>query len=167
MICIGIDSGAQGCLCELDVEEKTARYLKIPYRDDGVINGFKIERAFEGFANAHKVVIEKVQGRGGWGATQCFSMGKNYGMLLGLLHHVPITLVQPSTWQKRIHKGIHGTTAKDRSAAVFASLNPSFGSIKKSDNGLIDAFLIARWALDEARIIYRDDWTFIDLEDSL
>ena len=32
-------------------------------------------------------------------------------------------------------------------------------------NGLIDAFFIARWALDEARIIYQDDWTFIDLED--
>ena len=162
---ISVDSGAQGYFCELDVYEKTARYLKIPYREDSVINGFKIDSVFEGFASAHKVIIEKVQGRGGWGATQCFNMGKNYGMLLGLLHHVPITFVQPPAWQKRIHKGVKGVTAKDRSMSVFASLNPSFGDIKKTMNGLVDAFFIARWALDEARIIYQDDWTFIDLED--
>lgn len=162
---VGIDSGALGCICELDVYEKTARYLKIPYREDGVINGFLIERAFEGFANSHKIIIEKVQGRGGWGATQCFGMGKNYGQILGLLHHVPVTFVQPQTWQKRIHKGVKGTTAKDRSFSVFSSLNPSFGDLSKKDNGLVDSFLIARWALDEARIIFRDDWTFINAGD--
>jgi hypothetical protein len=169
MRCIGIDTGSTGVICELDVYEKTARYLKIPYRDDGIINGFKIDQTFEGFANVHKIVIEKVQGRGGWGATQCFSMGKNFGMLLGLLHHVPLTFVQPPTWQKRIHKGVKGVTAKDKSFSVFASLNPSFpfelNKTNKVHTGIIDAFFIARWALDEARIIYQDDWTFIDLED--
>lgn len=160
---IGIDCGAAGCVCELDVVERTARYLNLKYRPDGVINGFVIEQAFEGFANSHKVVIEKVQGRGGWGATQCFNMGKNYGQILGLLHHVPVTFVQPQTWQKTIHKGVKGTTAKERSLSVFSSLNPTFGEIRKKDNGLIDAFFIARWSLDEARIIYRDDWHFIDL----
>lgn len=160
---IGIDSGSTGAICELDVYEKTVKYLKIPYREDMVINGYEIEKAFEGFTQAHKVVIEKVQGRAGWGSTQCFNFGKNYGMILGLLHHIPITLVQPQTWQKRIHKGIHGATAKDRTAAVFASLNPSFGKIRKCDNGIVDAFFIARWALDEARIIYHDDWSFINL----
>ncbi len=160
---VGIDPGALGCICELDVYEKTARYLNIPYRKDGIVDGFEIEQAFEGFDHVHKLVIEKNLGRSGWGATQCFNMGRNYGMLLGLLHHVPITLVQPQTWQKRIHHGVHGATAKDRSNSVFASLNPNFGKIAKRDSGLIDAFFIARWALDEARIVYHDDWHFMDL----
>ena len=162
---IGIDSGSAGSICELNVLEKTARYLRMPYREDNIINGYKIEQAFEGFDGIHKIIIEKVQGRAGWGATQCFGMGKNYGMLLGLLHHLPLTFVQPPTWQKRVHKGVAGVTAKERSASVFASLNPSFGQIRKCDNGLIDAFLIARWGLDDMRIIYHDDWNFINLEE--
>jgi hypothetical protein len=142
--------------------------MAIPYRDNGVIDGFKIEKAFEGFINIHKTIIERVQGRGNnvkWGATQNFGMGKNYGQILGLLHHVPLTFVIPQTWQKKVHKNVKGLTPKERSASAFASLNPSFGEMKKSMNGLVDAFLIARWALDEARIVFFDDWNFIDMED--
>jgi len=166
MIVVGIDPGKDGVICALDVAERTASYLDIPYREDGIINGFMIERVFEGFASAHKILIEKVQGRGGWGATQCFNFGKNYGMLLGLLHHVPLHHVQPNAWQKSIHKGVKGATAKDRSKSVFRSLNPSFRDIKKTDSGLIDAFLIARYGLEQSRVVFSDDWNFINLEDN-
>ena len=159
----GIDTGAKGCICLLDVVEKTASYLKLPYRDDGIINGYLIEKLFEGFNGVNRVVIEKVQGRGGWGATQTFNFGKNYGMVLGLLHHLPLTFVQPAEWQKAIHKGIAGATAKDRSLSVFASLNPSFGQVRKCDEGLVDSFFIARWSLEKSRMVFCDDWNFINM----
>jgi hypothetical protein len=163
---IGIDSGKSGYFCELNVKEKTARYLKIPYRADNVIDGHLIERTFEGFANVDKIVIEKIGRAGNWGSTQIIEYGKNYGMLLGLLHHVPLHYVAPKTWQAKVHRGVSGITAKEKSASFFASINPSFDrKITKANNGLVDAFLIARWILDDMRAVYRDDWTFIDLGD--
>lgn len=164
---VGIDTGSKGCICLLDVEERSASYLRMPYRDDGIINGYLIEKCFEGFTDVHRVVIEKVQGRGGWGATQLFNFGKNYGMVLGLMHHLPLTFVQPTEWQKHIHKGVKGATAKDRSLSIFTSLNPSFGQVRKCDEGLVDAFFIARWSLEKSRVVFKDDWNFINLGDLL
>jgi hypothetical protein len=72
-------------------------------------------------------------------------------------------------WQKIQHRNTTGATAKERSASVFASLNPTFvsGSRRKIPDGLIDAFLIARWGLIDSRIVFRDDWRFINLEEKL
>ncbi len=167
MRCIGIDTGAMGCICELNDAEKTARYLNLTYREDGVINGYAIERAFEGFANVHKVVIEKIHTNyGKMGEKQKAGMMKNYGQMLGLLHHVPINFVDPHRWQSRQHRGASGLTAKERSFAAFSSLNPNFGKLrKKADSGLVDAFLIARWGLEDSRVIFFDDWNFINLEE--
>jgi hypothetical protein len=169
MIIVGIDSGKEGYFCELNESDGTCNYLKIPYRDDGIINGFKINRAFENFGNTHKIILEKVKGRGGWGATACFNFGKNYGQLLGILNGEPLVFVNPLMWQKIQHRNTTGATAKERSASVFASLNPTFvsESRRKIPDGLIDAFLIARWGLIDSRIVFRDDWRFFNLEEKL
>ncbi len=169
MIVIGIDSGKNGCFCELDCVVGTCRYIKIPYRDDNVINGYRLNEAFNHFNHAHKMIIEKTRGRAGWGATACFNFGKNYGQLLGLLHAQPLVFVNVQMWQKHQHKNVSGETAKERSASVFASLNPTFvsRSKRKINDGLIDAFLIARWGLLDSRVVFRDDWNFINIEDEV
>lgn len=169
MVVIGIDSGKEGYFCELNDVEGTCRYLKIPYRDDGIINGWRVKKAFNEFNNARKIVLEKVRGRGGWGATACFNFGKNYGMLLGILHTEPLIFVNPQMWQKMQHKNTTGANAKEKSASVFSSVNPTFVSEhkRKIPDGLIDAFLIARWSLIDSRVVFRDDWKFIDIEGEL
>ena len=171
---LGIDTGSKGYYCVLDPEQRTAEYMRIPYRADGVMNCHKLDHAFEGFGNIHKIYIEKVIGRGGaikdgganWGASQNFGLGFNYGQVMSYMSNCPITLVMPKQWQKLCHdhsvKGL-GITAKERTRARFDQLNPSYGGIIKSHDGLHDAFFIARYGLLQMRINFRDDWNFIEL----
>jgi len=172
--CVGIDTGSKGCFVMLDTIEKTASYLNIPYRKDGIINGTAIAKAFDAFMDVSRIYIEEVKGRGftpncstavNWGAKQTLTMGKNYGMVLGTMQYLPMVIVQPKTWQKNAHKGIKAPTAKEKTLAAFDRLNPSYGGIAKSENGMADAFFIARHALDELGIQYSDDWNFINLGD--
>jgi hypothetical protein len=80
------------------------------------------------------------------------------------MQYLPMVIVQPKTWQKNAHKGIKAPTAKEKTLAAFDRLNPSYGGISKSENGMADAFFIARHALDELGVQYSDDWNFINLE---
>ncbi len=171
-----MDCGLKGYFCCLDTAERTASYLKIPYRADGIINSHKIDHCFEGFSGIHRIYIEKVIGRGSmggekganWGAAQNFGMGFNYGQMMAVMSYWPITLVTPKQWQKKCHdhsvKGM-GITAKERTQARFDQINPSFGGISKNKDGLFDSFFIARYGLIDMSIDFCDDWNFIDLGD--
>jgi hypothetical protein len=170
----GIDPGRNGYICVLDPVEKTAEYLKIPYRPDGIINGHMIVDVFKDFHHVHAIYIEKVIGRGGaikdgganWGASQNFGLGFNYGQLLATMSFMPHTLVTPQQWQKHCHTASlrgSGITAKEKTLARFIQLNPSFVNPIKSHDGLYDSFFIARYGLVTQGIQFTDDWNFIDL----
>jgi hypothetical protein len=165
---VGIDSGSKGCICVLDTQEKTAKYLYLPYRKDDVLNGRLIDITFECFSGVDRMTLEKVQGRGGgdtkWGATQTFGFGRNYGMILMYLSYYPHHLVVPQVWQKAAHKLAHGITAKEKTQSAFDRLNPSYGGIATSENGLADAFFIARYGLDQLGCHYTDDWNFFNMK---
>ncbi len=172
----GIDPGLRGHYCVLDPEEKTAKHLRIPYRPDGIIDGNKIIDVFEGFHHVHALYIEKVMGRGGmvkdgganWGATQNFGLGFNYGQLLATMSFMPHTLVRPQQWQKLCHTTSNRKSdlpAKEKTRIRFVQLNPSFGHAIKANDGLYDAFFIARYGLITHGIQFTDDWNFIDMED--
>jgi hypothetical protein len=165
---VGVDSGSKGCICLLDVEEKAAKYLLLPYRKDGSIDGRSIDISFECFENVNRIYLEKVHGRGGddcgWGASQSFGFGRNYGVILQYLSYYPYHLVSPQAWQKPAHQGISRPTAKERTRAAFQMLNPSFGVISNSDDGLIDSFFIARYALQQLGVAFCDDWSFFNMK---
>jgi hypothetical protein len=72
-------------------------------------------------------------------------------------------LVAPSTWQRNIHMGCEGITTKEKTMSAFDKINPSFGGIKSSQNGLSDAFFIARYGLSPLHGKFRDDWNFINM----
>lgn len=163
-ISIGIDPGALGAIVMLDSEEKTAKWGFIPYRHDKLINSRELFKAFNHFHGYDRITVEKLIGRGGdakWGAQQNFGLGANYGKILQVLEMYPLYLASPCTWQRLAHYEVNGKTAKDKTLAAFDRLNPSYGGIKKSHNGLADAFFIARYGLDCLKCKYSDDWNFI------
>lgn len=159
---IGIDPGKKGAICFLNTETSTATYLEIPYRPDGLIDFKIINEAFL-FAHQDHIYIEKVSGRDGWGAVQCFSFGANCGMIRQWCWDKPHTLIVPKTWQKIAHIGTSAETAKLRSSQSFFRLNPNT-NIKKSQDGIIDAFHIARYGLFQYRAQFSDNWEFIKHE---
>jgi hypothetical protein len=155
---IGIDPGCKGCIVELDSETRTARCLDLPYRTDKIINFFKVNDSFD-FNRASMIYLEHVKGRGGWGATQVFTFGTNYGQVLGFLYDKQHTLLNPKEWQKIAHFGCFGDNPKLKSWESFQKLNPN-SKIGKTKDGLIDAFHIARYGLFYYHAQFKDDWKF-------
>lgn len=158
---IGIDTGSKGCIVELNTEAQEARYLELPYRQDKIIDFDQVKRSFD-FGSTTMIFLEYVRGRSGWGATQMFTFGCNYGQILGFLYDKPHTLVGPKTWQKIAHCGCLSGIPKLRSRESFQRLNPQ-SSVKKSQDGLIDAFHIARYGLFAYHAKFRDPWEFTKL----
>jgi hypothetical protein len=158
---IGIDPGKHGCIVALDSDTHEAHWLNMPFREDGILDlgiiNTKVKPYWSGM-----IYLEKVHGRSGWGATQVFGFGVNYGQVLGWLHDKPHTLITPKKWQSIAHVGTFGENPKLRSHQSFIRLNPST-TIRKKDNGLIDAFHIARFGLFFNGVQFRDDWEFIGL----
>jgi len=56
---IGVDPGKKGCLVELDINEKTARWMNLPWREDKLLNHALLRNNFD-FSEAHYIYIEKV-----------------------------------------------------------------------------------------------------------
>lgn len=157
----GIDPGKKGCFVVLDTDRHIAFWLDTPYRSDGIIDFAKVQDLV-GLDYVDSIFYEKVCGREGWGAVQVFSFGCSYGQILGFLHDKPHTLISPKKWQTIAHVGTCGDNAKQRSYQSFVRLNPS-AKIKKSQDGLIDAFHIARYGLIMLRSKFRDNWEFVEL----
>ena len=158
---IGIDPGFKGCIVELDTLTRTARYLDLPFRTDKIINFHKVKGAFD-FDDASMIYLEHVHGRGGWGASQVFTFGANYGQVLGFLYDKQHTLLNPKAWQKIAHFGTLSEGPKLKSWESFQRLNPNSG-ITKTKDGLIDAFHIARYGLFYYHAKFKDDWKFTKL----
>lgn len=155
---IGIDCGANGAIVQLDLKEQTAHYLKIPYRDDGLIDYRIIEESLM-LHNAF-FFVEKLHGRGGWSSSVTFKLGENYGKMLQCLSAYGFTLVEPQQWQKTAHDGtVMAKKPKDRTKEAFVRLQPHAG-IKH--DGVIDAFFIARYGLLKLKHREPVRWNFID-----
>ncbi len=159
----GIDPGAKGAIVMLDSVEKTAQYLIIPYRDDKVMDKRAVKKAFNNFADVRLIFIEKVGGRGGWASGSTFQFGSNYGQILNEISDHPYMFVSPQVWQKIAWQGEPADEPKVMSAAAFQRLNPSTRMMLKKENGVIDAFHIARYGMINQRERFTDDWNFINL----
>lgn len=158
---IGIDPGFKGCLVELDTDLHRARCLDMPFRADRIIDYNILKNAFN-YSTVNMTFLEKVSGRGGWGANQTFTMGSNYGQILAFLYNKPYTLVVPQKWQQIAHSCTQSEEPKDKSFESFQRLNPKANISRKKD-GLIDAFHIARYGLFTYQIEFKDNWEFIIL----
>ena len=155
---IGIDPGKKGCVVILDSIKGVASWLNMPFRPDGILDLTALNDALLPFSTA-VIYLEKIHGRSGWGATSVFNFGVNYGQVLGWLFDKPHTLITPQKWQYVAHLGTSGESAKEKSYQSFIRLNPG-SKVKKSHDGLVDAFHIARFGLYFHGVDFKDGWDF-------
>lgn len=161
---IGIDPGSKGCIVELDVNEKLVRWMKLPWREDMLLDEYKIRENFD-FGTANYIYIEKVTPNKLFGCGN-FTFGMNYMAVLSMVgQEYPYQLVSPKAWQRKFN-GANGDqkSAKLRTASTFRKLNPSFGPIVKSDHeGLMDAFFIGYYAGVVNNVVMPVDWRFLQV----
>jgi hypothetical protein len=159
---VGIDVGFKGAIVLIDADKKLISWCAIPYRADKIVDFDLLNRRFERFDNVDMIYIEKVIGRGGWGAGPIFAFGINYGQILAHFYNRPTTLLTPTKWQSLAHIGTDEGTAKERSMASFIRLNPN-AEVKKTWDGFVDAFHIARYGAFHYHKINVANWDFLNL----
>ncbi len=146
MIILGIDPGKKGSFCALNTQSKTVAFMPMPLLYDMILD----HKAILKFLTTTKpdiTFLEKVSGRHGWGATQSFNFGCLWGqcVMAAASCDLPLKMITPQSWQKIAHAGCKSAaTPKERSWEAINQLWPDHG-LKKSQDGNIDAFLIA-WA---------------------
>lgn len=141
---LGIDPGKSGAAVYLD---GGARFIC-------GIDFSKTERDVSDFFESRliatpnrKAFIEKVTGRGGWGATQNFRFGQSLGFLRGLLiaHRIPFEEVTPKRWQAALGiKFPKGSTHAERKRVTKARAQELFPDVDITKANA-DALLIAEY----------------------
>lgn len=94
-------------------------------------------------------VVEHVNAMPGQGVTSCFSFGRNFGFILGLLtaFRIPYELVRPQKWKKEFSC----TSDKNTSIEVAQRMFPGVDlrrtpKCQKPHDGIAEALLMASYA---------------------
>lgn len=161
---IGIDPGEYGAVVEIDTLEQIARFMRLPYTPDGLLDRRKLSDNFN-LRRATYVYAEKIGPDPKFGAKGNWTFSHYNTSMLDWISDHAYTLVHPRTWQKRAHMGVSekDKTAKQRTLIAFKRINPNFGEIGKRDDGIFDAFFIARFAGQENNISVPNDLLFIEV----
>jgi crossover junction endodeoxyribonuclease RuvC len=155
---LGIDPGLKGGFVVIDDQSKIVSMSKMPTAHDGKRNAidplfvWQIYRAVHQhaymgisdisqlnlFAALEKIVAFQM------GRTSALNYGEGAGFLkMGLVAaNIPYELVTPQRWKKAL--GIPSGSPKAFSVTKALQLFPS-ADLKKSDDGLADALLMAEW----------------------
>lgn len=143
---MGIDPGAKGCWCTIDTDSNTAKFGKLRYSIDGILDTSFLEDC--------PIYIEKVHAIGHlMSVKSAFSFGVSFGQLLGACSKYSFELVTPQKWQKVCLSGIDCRIKnKLRSVAGFERMFPEF-RIKRLNDNATDAFHIAHYGLKMVGII--------------
>tara|TARA_R100000329_G_scaffold93506_1_gene77896 strand:- start:5437 stop:5934 length:498 start_codon:yes stop_codon:yes gene_type:complete len=148
MIIWGVDIGINGALTMFDVNGGLLEIHDMPIVET---NKKKLVSAhlLTNILKEHygKVYIEKVGARPGQGVSSMFSFGRSAGVVEGVVValDMPISMVTPQTWQRKV--GVqHGKDAsRSRAMEVFPAYSQKFA--RKSDDGRADSALIAYYGL--------------------
>jgi crossover junction endodeoxyribonuclease RuvC len=131
---MGIDPGASGGIAILSEDEQFVLSMKDKTEAD--INDWLVDNP-----KPKMCYLEKVHAMPGQGVTSCFSFGRNYGFLRGLLisRGIPFEDVRPLQWQKYLQcqtKGDKNVT-KAKAQQLFPHL--------KITHAIADSLLIAEY----------------------
>ena len=160
---VGIDPGKDGALVALDFEGKAKRIcLTKEMFTLPVGKGSRREYDAAAMANClvelhalfgvELVVIEKQQARPGNGVSSMFSLGFGTGLWHGVVAAlgIPMQVVHPKTWQKRVLKDVPGQ-GKGRAILLCKQRLPTVcltpGRKRKPHDGIADASCMALYAL--------------------
>ena len=158
---LGIDNGISGAMVMLEDNRVIGRLVMptIP-APNGKGNEYDIATILMALDSwkPERAVIERAQamrlGSEGQvqGVVSTFNIGKNYGIMLGILaaKGIAYEVVHPKTWQKMLFDGIAKDDTKAASAIVAQRLWPGVDwrateRCKKPHDGLTDAACIAEY----------------------
>ena len=155
---IGIDPGKTGAVSCIDIYGKCL-YKKVPMLQTGKKNDYDpsvmveiMERYINRCENGILILIEKVHSMPGQGVASMFNFGMGFGIWQGIIAalKIPFEFVTPQRWKKIMMDGM----PKEKSASILRAkqIYPQLGSLKKSDNGIADAILIARYGMEKYTI---------------
>lgn len=166
MLICGIDPGKTGYLVKLCTGSNWAKKLKLEFDKDGVLD-YQTVNDFLFEDDINLILLEKISGRGGFGATQTFNSGSAFGQIKLLLSMSKLRhrMVLPSKWQDLIHEGVSPKLKpKERSYIAYKQLLPH-GPIRMTrggnvDHNLVDALLIAVYGVFKYGRSELKAWTF-------
>lgn len=138
---VGIDPGKSGAMAIIDSFDIIDI---IPFDIDNYIHALikYIDDA------SYSIYIEQVHAMPGQGVTSMFNFGKNYGMILGVLHGLNLryTEVTPQKWKRKM------CVTKDKKSSIIKAMElyPNANlyrtnRCKVQDNNLAEALLIAHY----------------------
>ena len=103
-------------------------------------------------ATVDLAVIESAQARPGQGVSSMFSIGKGFGLWLGLLAGlgIPYDIVHPRRWSGAMLADVAKGDTEAAAAVVATRLFPALDlraspRCRKLHSGMVDALLIAEW----------------------
>ena len=146
MIICGADPGTKGALVALDSESSYCNHYKLKFdkaKDlelDSLLYWLLLVKP-------ELILLEKVQGRGGWGAGQTFTFGSSFGQLLTVLRSsgCPLKRIPPQSWQKEFH--MHTFKGASPKQSTKLAISQRFPFCPKLHEGVADAFLIAAYGV--------------------
>lgn len=147
MTVIGIDPGLSGAIARTMPDGSVDCWDMPTIEVNGKkrIDAYGLVDAIVRCGPVDMIVVEKVQGVQGSGATSAFSFGHGLGLIEGILVALerPHQLVTPQRWTKDLgvgrDKGEHRRTAQ----RLFPASASMFARVK--DDGRADAALLAWW----------------------
>lgn len=146
---IGIDPGKKGSLAVLHPEGEMHVYptpiIELKKNDYDVGEMYELLVHFK-LRNDMFCVIEKSQAMPGQGVTSMFSIGKGYGIWLGLLNacSIPFVEVHPATWTRTLLRG-SGGQGKERNYSKARQLFPDWKPKFKYEREYADSILLAKY----------------------
>ena len=162
-VVVGIDPGKDGALVAIHFDGKIRR-VELTKEQFTIPIGKGSRREYDAAAMGNclvelhavygidLVVIEKQQAMPGQGSTSMFSIGLGYGLWLGAISTlgIPVQIVHPRTWQKRILRDVPGE-GKGRAVLLCKQRLPELdltpGRKRKPHDGIADAACMSLFGL--------------------
>lgn len=156
---LGVDPGKKGAFVLIDSEKQIITWTKMPlikreYDLRNIACALKHAREYDCM-----VYLEFCNSFGKGGKKSFYVQGIGHGIIRGMLFALELRYreVSPSMWQKVIYAGMpKNLQPKEKAQLVFSQeyqldKDREFPVAKASQEGLIDAFLIAQYGLHQER----------------
>lgn len=151
MIYIGIDVGQSGAIAtifdngNIDLLDMPIITTKSSGKNNREYNIPAIAEYIESRGIKSIIGIESVHSMPKQGVSSCFSFGKGFGILLGIIGtlKIPYELIMPQKWKKEMLSGM----GKDKGASIIKAkqLFPDADIHLKKHDGRAEALLIAQF----------------------
>lgn len=149
-VILGLDPGSEGFCVALSLVNDRAKLWALPTTKLEGVPVINLREVFRTLKVPPVCFVERVVGRGGWGASQNFNFGAAAGGAVSLLVDFgwDVRLVRPADWQRSVHQS-KGGDAKLRSQDAYRRLFPHDPLPKNRcgniNHNALDALLIATY----------------------